>query len=210
MNIEDEVDDVLKIGVLASGRGTNLQSIIDSIQSDKLDAEICVVISDKKDAGALRRAENHNIPAYFINPAKYCSTEKFEKALIEKLKDSRVELVVMAGFMRLLSPFFIKHYRNSVMNIHPSLLPAFPGLAAQNQALDYGVKVAGCTVHFADENMDTGPIILQAAVPVREDDTEETLSQRILQEEHRLYPEAIRLYSEGRLEVQGRTVRILG
>lgn len=200
---------MLKIGVLASGRGTNLQSIIDSIQRGDLETEIRIVISDRKGAKALVRANKYYIPNQYINPDDYATKEEFEQAMINLLEEHKVELVILAGFMRLLTPYFVRHYKNKIMNIHPSLLPAFPGLNAQRQALEYGVKIAGCTVHFVDEGMDTGPIILQAAVPVKEGDTEETLAERILQEEHRIYPEAIRLYSEGRLKIEGRVVKVV-
>lgn len=200
---------MLKIGVLASGRGTNLQSIIDSIQRGDLETEIRIVISDRKGAKALARASKYHIPNQYINPDDYATKEEFEQAMINLLEEHKVELVILAGFMRLLTPYFVRHYKNKIMNIHPSLLPAFPGLNAQRQALEYGVKIAGCTVHFVDEGMDTGPIILQAAVPVKEGDTEETLAERILQEEHRIYPEAIRLYSEGRLKIEGRVVKVV-
>ncbi|WP_018249462.1 phosphoribosylglycinamide formyltransferase [Orenia marismortui] len=200
---------MLKIGVLASGRGSNLQSIIDSIEVGELKAEIKVVISDKEGAKALLRADKCDIANKYINPKAYENKSDFEQAMIDLLEENKVDLVVMAGFMRILSPYFVKHYRNRVMNIHPSLLPSFTGLHAQKQALDYGVKVAGCTVHFADEGMDTGPIILQATVPVMDDDTEETLSKRILEEEHRIYPKAIKLFSEGRIEVKDGKVLII-
>jgi len=200
---------MLKIGVLASGRGSNLQSIIDSIEEGKIEARISVVISDKKDAKALVRAEDHDIKGEFVNPAKYSSKANFEKRLIEILDNEGVELVLLAGFMRILSPYFIRKYKGRIMNIHPSLLPSFPGLHAQRQALEYGVKLSGCTVHFADEGMDTGPIILQAAVPVKEGDTEETLAARILEQEHIIYPEAVHLYSKGLLKLEGRKVKIL-
>lgn len=200
---------MLKIGVLASGRGTNLQSIIDSIQRGDLKIEIRIVISDRKGAKALSRASKYHIPNQYINPDDYATKEEFEQAMINLLDEHKVELVILAGFMRLLTPYFVRHYKNKIMNIHPSLLPAFPGLNAQRQALEYGVKIAGCTVHFVDEGMDTGPIILQAAVPVKEGDTEETLAERILQKEHRIYPEAIRLYSEGRLKIEGRVVKVV-
>ena len=199
---------MLKIGVLASGRGTNLQSIIDGIESGEIPAEIELVISDNEDAGALERANKHNIDSCYINPADYETDQDFEQEMVNNLKEKDVELVVMAGFMRLLSPYFIRQYRHQIMNIHPSLLPAFKGLHAQKQALDYGVKVAGCTVHFADEGMDTGPIILQAAVEVKWDDTEERLAARILEQEHKIYPEAIRLYAEDKLEVIDGKVKI--
>lgn len=200
---------MLRIGVLASGRGSNLQSIINNIQEGKIKASIKIVISDKKNAQALDRADNYDIKSVFVNPAKYSSRMNFEKELLEMLNNQGVELILLAGFMRILSPFFIKKYRGKIMNIHPSLLPSFPGLHPQRQALDYGVKVSGCTVHFVDEGMDTGPIILQAAVPVKRGDTEETLAARILEKEHIIYPEAVRLYAERLLEVKGRTVKIL-
>lgn len=200
---------LLKIGVLASGRGTNLQSIIDKKESGELNIDIRVVISDKKNAGALARADKHDIKGVFINPSEYNTKKDFEQAVIDVLDKEKVELVIMAGFMRILSPFFIKHYKNQIMNIHPSLLPAFPGLNAQKQALEYGVKISGCTVHFADEGMDTGPIIIQAAVPVKDSDTEKNLADRILKQEHIIYPEAIHLYSQGRLKVSDGQVEIL-
>ncbi len=194
---------MLKIGVLASGRGSNLQSIIDAIEDGYLkEVEIKVVISDNPQAQALQRAKDHGIAASLVNPVDFADKQEFEAAMLAELKAKEVELVVMAGFMRLLSPDFVKQYRNCVMNIHPSLLPAFKGLDAQKQALDYGVKVSGCTVHFADEGMDTGPIILQRTVEVKDDDTEDSLAARILAEEHKAYPEAIRLFSQGRLEVK--------
>ena len=194
---------MLKIGVLASGRGSNLQSIIDAIEDGYLkEVEIKVVISDNPQVQALQRAKDHGIAASLVNPVDFADKQEFEAAMLAELKAKEVELVVMAGFMRLLSPDFVKQYRNCVMNIHPSLLPAFKGLDAQKQALDYGVKVSVCTVHFADEGMDTGPIILQRTVEVKDDDTEDSLAARILAEEHKAYPEAIRLFSQGRLEVK--------
>jgi len=194
---------MLKIGVLASGRGSNLQSIIDAIEDGYLkEVEIKVVISDNPQAQALQRAKDHGIAASLVNPADFANKQEFESAMLAELESKQVELVVMAGFMRLLSSDFVKQYRNRVMNIHPSLLPAFKGLDAQKQALDYGVKVSGCTVHFADEGMDTGPIILQRVVEVKDDDTENSLATRILAEEHNAYPEAIKLFSQDRLEVK--------
>jgi phosphoribosylglycinamide formyltransferase 1 len=200
---------MLKLGILASGRGSNLQSIIDNIRSDKLEAEIRIIISDHNNSGALIRAEKYNIDGFFINPDNYGTKQEFEEAMINQLKKYDVELVIMAGFMRILSPYFLRYYPERVMNIHPSLLPAFPGLNAQRQALEYGVKISGCTVHFVDEGMDTGPVIIQAAVPVKEDDTEETLSKRILEQEHIIYPEAIRLFARNRLEIRPGRVKII-
>jgi len=199
---------LLNIGVLVSGRGSNLQSIIDKIESGYLNCKIKVVISDKNEAKALNRAERHGIKNIFINPEDYSAKKKYEEKLIEILEKNEVELVVMAGFMRILSSFFIKHYKNRIMNIHPSLLPAFPGLDAQKQALDYGVKLSGCTVHFASEKMDNGPIIIQRAVEVKEGDTEKRLAQRILKKEHEILPEAIKLYESDKLEVKDDKVYI--
>lgn len=200
---------MLKIGVLVSGNGSNLQAIIDRIEAGELQAEISIVISDREDAYALKRAARHGIENMYIDPGKFREKREYEGKLVQVLKERGVELVIMAGFMRLLGPYFIREFHQRVMNIHPSLLPSFPGLRPQLQALEHGVKVSGCTVHFADEGMDTGPIILQRAVPVYDDDTEETLSARILEKEHQIYPEAIKLYSEGRLKIEGRKVRIL-
>jgi len=201
---------MLKIGVLVSGRGSNLQSIIDSIETGELKAEISLVISDRKDAYALKRAEKHQIDTMYIKPGDYEKIEDFDEVMVKALKEKEVELVVMAGFMRILSPFFIKNFVHRVMNIHPSLLPSFPGLHPQRQALEYGVKISGCTVHFADEGMDTGPIIIQAAVPVLDDDSEELLSARILKKEHQIYPEAIKMFAENRIKIQGRMVKERG
>ncbi|HBS57695.1 MAG TPA: phosphoribosylglycinamide formyltransferase [Firmicutes bacterium] len=199
----------LRIGVLVSGRGSNLQAIIDAVRAGWLPVEIGVVISDKPEAYALERARRADIPAVVIERGSYESRGAFEQAMLAALAAAGVELITLAGFMRILSGDFTARYAQRVINIHPALLPAFPGLHAQAQALAYGVKVTGCTVHFVDEGMDTGPIILQAAVPVEEDDTEETLSQRILTQEHRLYPLALQLLAEGRIKVEGRRVRIM-
>ena len=202
----------LIIGVLASGRGTNLQAIIDNVKSGKLpNVEIGCVISDNPDAKALERARRAGIPAYYIYPGEKRTVldPEQEEKYIETLKKHGVELVCLAGFMRILKRKFLDAFPNRIMNIHPALLPAFPGLNAQKQALEYGVKVSGATVHFVDEGIDTGPIILQEAVKVEEDDTVETLADRILKVEHKIYSEAIRLFAEGRLKIEGRRVRIL-
>ncbi|NPA15535.1 MAG: phosphoribosylglycinamide formyltransferase [Deferribacteres bacterium] len=199
---------VLKLGVLISGRGSNLQSIIDHIEDGKVPARIEVVISDKKDAYGLERAKRHGIEALFIDPTAFPTKEDFEKAVGDELEKRGVELVCLAGFMRILSPYFVKRFENRVINIHPALLPSFPGLHGQKQALDYGVKIAGCTVHFVNEEVDAGPIIIQAAVPVFDDDDEDTLSARILKYEHKIYPMAIKLIAEGRVAVRGRKVII--
>jgi len=202
------------VGVLASGRGTNLQAIIDAIDAGKLDAQIAVVISNKKDALALERARKHGLPSVFLDPAPFAgrpdSREAYDRALLDVLRQHDVELVLLAGYMKIVTPVLVKAYENRMMNIHPALLPSFPGLDAQKQALAHGVKVSGCTVHFVTEGVDEGPIIIQAAVPVLEDDTPETLAARILQEEHKIYPKAVQLYAEGRLKVDGRVVRIRG
>ncbi len=200
----------MNIGVLASGRGSNFQAIIDAIREGKLSAKIVVLITDNPRAFAIERACKYGIPHIVLNPADFASREAFYDRIAAELRDRRTELVVLAGFMRIVGRPLIAAFPNRIMNIHPALLPAFPGLHGQKQAVDYGVKISGCTVHFVDEGMDTGPIIIQAAVPVYHDDTEETLSERILKLEHKIYPEAIRLFSEGRLEVHGRIVRIAG
>ncbi|HML34933.1 MULTISPECIES: phosphoribosylglycinamide formyltransferase [Sporomusa] len=196
------------IGVLASGRGSNLQAIVDAIEAGRLAVTIGVVISDNPEANVLKRLAGSDIPAVCIDRRQFACRQDFEAAVAEELNVRHVELVVLAGFMRILGRYFIDRFAGKIMNIHPSLLPAFPGENAQLQALQYGVKVSGCTVHFVDEGMDTGPIILQEAVPVMEDDTEETLSERILHAEHILYPRALALYCEGRLCMEGRRVYI--
>ncbi len=198
----------LRVGVLASGRGSNLQAILDAIEAGQLAARVVVVVSDRADAQALDRARRHGVKAVFVDPRQHPEREVFDRAVAAVLDEHRVELVCLAGFMRILTPGFVAAYRDRIMNIHPALLPSFPGLHAQRQALAYGAKIAGATVHFVDEGVDTGPIILQAAVPVLDDDTEETLSARILAEEHRIYPRAIQLFAEGRLERRGRRVII--
>lgn len=197
------------LGVLASGRGSNLQAILDAIHAGSIAAEIAVVISDNPNANVLKRLAETGIPAIAIDRKQFATRAEFEAAIANQLNLHHVELVVLAGFMRILSPDFISLFSGYIMNIHPALLPSFPGLNAQEQALNYGVKVSGCTIHFVDEGMDTGPIILQEAVPVLDGDTPETLADRILQIEHKLYPKAVALYCEGRLRVEGRRVRIV-
>ena len=196
------------IGVLLSGGGTNLQAIIDAVRQERLDATVRTVVSNRKDAYGLTRARVHGIPAAVIDHRDFPSREDYDRALAEHLERNGVDLVVLAGFMRLLSPVFIRSFPNRVMNIHPALSPSFAGLHGQRQALEYGVRFTGCTVHFVTEGCDDGPVIIQAVVPVLPDDTEETLSQRILVQEHRIYPRAIQLYCEGRLAVEGRKVRV--
>jgi len=196
------------IGVLVSGSGSNLQSIIDHIETGTLDAEIKVVLSNNSDAYALERCRKHRISSIVIDHRRFDCRENYDRRVIAILESSGVELVVMAGFMRILSPEFFRAFPQRIINIHPALLPAFPGMHVQQQAVEYGVKFAGCTVHFADEGVDTGPIIIQSVVPVYEDDTAESLSTRILKEEHRIYPQAIQYYAEGKLVIEGRKVLI--
>lgn len=198
----------LPLGVLISGNGSNLQAIIDAIEEKQLDAVIRVVVSNREEAFGLVRARKHDIPTEVLDHRKFSSREAYDQALIDILKARQVELVILAGFMRLLSPVFVSSYSNRIMNIHPALLPAFPGLHVQRKALEHGARFSGCTVHFVNEGCDEGPIIIQAVVPVFPDDTEESLSARILKEEHRIYPRAIQLYSEGRLRVVGRKVLV--
>ncbi|MGH7852780.1 MAG: phosphoribosylglycinamide formyltransferase [Candidatus Binatia bacterium] len=196
------------IGVLISGSGTNLQAIIDAIEAGKLDAKIEMVLSNKADAHGLARARKHGIPTEILNHKNFSSREAFDEVVVSLLGGRGVELVVLAGFMRLLSPVFIKAYSNRIMNIHPALLPSFPGLNVQQRAVEHGVRFAGCTVHFVNEECDEGPIIIQAVVPVFADDTGAALAARILEQEHRIYPRAIQLYAEGRLKVVGRKVLV--
>ena len=196
----------LRLGVLVSGRGSNLQAIIDAGEAGAIDATVAIVISDVPDARALELARRHGIEAIFVDPRLYATGEAFDTTVVDLLRKHEVELICLAGFMRVLGPHFIGEYRYRIMNIHPALLPAFAGLHAQRQALRYGAKVSGCTVHFVDEGVDTGPIIIQAAVPVLDEDTEETLSARILTYEHQIYPRAIQLFAEGRLKIRGRRV----
>ena len=198
-----------KIAVLISGGGTNLQSIIDSVESGHINVQIALVLSNKEGVFGLERAAKNGIPAAVIKHGDFPDRESFESKLIEVIDGYGVDLVVLAGFMRVLTPHFVNHYHHRIMNIHPALLPSFPGTHGQKQALDYGARFAGCTTHFVDEGTDTGPIILQTVVPILPDDTEEDLSARILAEEHRIYPESLRLWSEGRLLIEGRKVRIL-
>jgi len=198
----------LRIGVLASGGGTNLQSIIDRCQDDSLDAEIAVVICNNPDAGALERAAQAGIASRCINHRDFSSREDFDTAVVSALQESGVELVVLAGFMRIITQTFIDAFPDRVINIHPALLPSFPGLHVQQQAIDYGARFSGCTVHFVDGGVDTGPILIQAVVPVLQDDTAETLAARILEQEHRIYPRAIQLIAENRVHINGRQVSI--
>jgi phosphoribosylglycinamide formyltransferase, formyltetrahydrofolate-dependent len=197
------------IAVLCSGNGTNLQAIIDSINKGYIPAKIALVISDQKKAFALERAKKAGIEAVALDKKDHKTREDFDRVIVKHLKQKNVELVVLAGFMRLLSPYFIKEYRNKIVNVHPALLPAFKGAHGIKDAIDHGVKVTGVTVHFVDENLDNGPIILQRTVEIKEGDTEETLLERVHKEEHEIYPEAIKLFAEGKIKIEGRKVIIV-
>ena len=195
-----------RIGVLLSGRGSNFEALADSITANRIpNAEIAIVISNREGAPGLDRAKSRNIATRAI-PSKGLEREAYDRQVVAVLQENKVDLVCLAGYMRLLSPYFVAAFPNAILNIHPSLLPSFPGLESQRQALEYGVKFAGCTVHFVDENLDAGPIVLQSVVPVKDDDTEDTLSAGILQEEHRIYSEAVRIVLEGRYKIAGRRV----
>ncbi|MGH7332006.1 MAG: phosphoribosylglycinamide formyltransferase [Candidatus Rokuibacteriota bacterium] len=194
----------LRLSVLASGRGSNLAAILAAAAAPAFPAEVVLVVSDREGAEALNRARQAMVPARFLDPKAHRDRDSYDASLLALLRETEIGLVCLAGFMRILSAGFVRGFPGRILNVHPSLLPAFPGLAAQRQALEYGVKVTGATVHFVDEGVDTGPIVLQASVPVLPDDTEASLSARILAEEHRLYPEAIRLFATGRLRIDGR------
>jgi phosphoribosylglycinamide formyltransferase 1 len=204
----------LRVAVLASGRGSNLQAVIDAIEAGEVHATIVAVISNKKDAAALERARTHGVPDLFVDPKPFAgrpdSREAYDRALLEVLEKYNVELVLLAGYMKIVTAVLVNAYANRMMNIHPSLLPSFPGLEVQKKAIEWGCKLAGCTVHFVTEGVDEGPIILQAAVPILDGDTSDTLAARILVQEHKIYPRAVQLFAEGRLQVEGRRVRIDG
>ena len=197
---------IFKLAVLVSGRGSNLQAIIDSIDREELDAHLSIVISNTKDAMALKRAEKHGIKTIFIDPSTYLNSKEYDKALVLKLKEFSIDLICLAGYMRILGEEVIQTFEKKIINIHPSLLPAFPGLNAQKQAINHGVKFSGCTVHFVDSGVDSGPIILQTVVPVYDNDDEKSLSKRILEQEHSLYPKAIKMIQEKKIRLNGRTV----
>lgn len=203
--------DLLRIGVFASGGGTDLQSIIDACESGKVPARVVVVISDREDAFALERARRYGIPALYLSVGKTGTPawEEADRKQVAALREHGVQLVCLAGYMRITGPALLEAFPRAVMNIHPALLPAFPGVGVQQMAVDYGVKTAGATVHFADAEFDTGPIIIQAVVPVLDTDTADDLAARILEQEHRIYPQAIKWFAEGRLQVEGRKVRLL-
>ena len=204
----------LRVAVLASGRGSNLQAIIDAIEAGQVHAQIVAVISNKKEAVALERARKHGLPDLFVDPKPFAgrpdSRDAYDRALLETLQQRNVELVLLAGYMKIVTAILVNAYASRMMNIHPSLLPSFPGLEVQKKAIDWGCKLAGCTVHFVTEGVDEGPIILQAAVPVLDGDTPDELAARILEQEHKIYPRAVQLFAEGRLKVDGRRVLIEG
>lgn len=200
----------IKIAVLASGRGTNLQAILDGCRQGEIPGEVVIVISDRKDAQALVRAREGGVENLFIDPKNFSSREEFDMKVAEEIERRNVDLICLAGYMRILSPPFVRRFPMKIMNIHPAILPSFPGLHAQRQALNYGVRFSGCSVHFVDEGVDTGPLIVQAVVPVFPDDTEEILSERILKYEHKIYKIAIKYFAEGRIKVEGRKVYIEG
>ena len=199
----------INLAVLVSGNGSNLQAIIDQIEAGKINARIVCVVSNNPDAFAITRDSQHHIPVIVHENRGFANRREYDAALVKILQSHEVKLIILAGFMRILSDVMVSAFPNAIINIHPALLPAFPGLHAQQQAIDYGVRFSGCTVHFVDCGTDTGPIILQSIVPVEQDDTEETLSARIQKEEHRTFPEAVKLFSEGKIKVEGRHVRIL-
>jgi phosphoribosylglycinamide formyltransferase-1 len=197
-----------RIAVLASGRGSNFQAVIDAIANGQIPASCVALITDNPGAYALERARKADVPVVVLDYASFRSRAEYEHALLDTMQRQEADLFVLAGYMRILGAAIVQSFPNKIVNIHPALLPGFTGLHAQRQAVEYGVKVAGCTVHFVDENLDCGPIILQRCVPVREDDDEVSLSERILVEDHTCYPEAVRLFCEDRLEIAGRIVRI--
>jgi len=195
-----------RIGVLLSGRGSNFEALAESVTAGRIpNAEIAIVISNREGAPGIERANARGIRTRVV-PSKGLEREAYDRQVAAVLEEHKIDLICLAGYMRLLSPYFVAKFPNRILNIHPSLLPSFPGLESQRQALEYGVKFAGCTVHFVDENLDAGPIILQSVVPVNDDDTEESLSARILKEEHRVYSEAVRIVLEGKYKIAGRRV----
>lgn len=197
-----------KIAVFLSGRGSNFMAIHNAIQEGKINAEIFLVFSNKEEAPGLNIARERNLETLFLNPKLYSSREEYDKDITREVKKRDVDLIVLAGYMKILTPYFCDNFKHCIMNIHPALLPSFPGLHVQKKALDWGVKYSGATVHFVTADVDMGPVIIQAVVPILQDDTEDTLSERILKEEHKIYPEAVRLFFEGKVEVRGRRVYI--
>jgi phosphoribosylglycinamide formyltransferase-1 len=197
-----------RVAVLLSGRGSNFKNIHDAILAGRINADIVLVFSNKEDAAGLAIARERGLEAMYLNPKLFAAREEYDREIIRQLRKRDVDLICLAGYMKVLTPHFCQEYANRIMNIHPALLPSFPGLHVQQKAIDWGVRFSGCTVHFVAVEVDMGPIILQAVVPLLQDDTEETLADRILVEEHKIYPEAVRLFFEGRIEVRGRRVFI--
>jgi phosphoribosylglycinamide formyltransferase-1 len=197
-----------RVAVLLSGRGSNFKNIHDAILAGRINADIVLVFSNKEDAPGLAIARERGLEAMYLNPKLFAAREEYDREIIRQLRKRDVDLICLAGYMKVLTPHFCQEYANRIMNIHPALLPSFPGLHVQQKAIDWGVRFSGCTVHFVAVEVDMGPIILQAVVPLLQDDTEETLADRILVEEHKTYPEAVRLFFEGRIEVRGRRVFI--
>jgi phosphoribosylglycinamide formyltransferase-1 len=200
---------MINVGVLISGRGSNLQAIIDAAEKGEIPVKVGVVISNNPAAFGLERARKHKIPAIVIDNRKFQDKNTYELEIVKVMQEYKVDLACLAGYMRIVGKVLLEHYKGKMLNIHPALLPSFPGLNAQRQALEHGAKVSGVTVHFVDEGCDTGPIIIQTAVPVLENDTEEALSARILEQEHQAYPRAIKLFAEGKLKIEGRRVKLL-
>jgi phosphoribosylglycinamide formyltransferase-1 len=195
-----------RIAIFLSGRGSNFKAIHDAIVAGYINADIVLVFSNKKEAPGIRIAQERDLETLYFNPKDFPSREAYDKAIIEEIKKRNVDLICLAGYMKILTDLFCNSFKNKIINIHPALLPSFPGLHVQQKAIDWGVRYSGATVHFVTAEVDMGPIILQVAVPVLQNDTEETLSERILKQEHKIYPEAVKLYFEGRLEVRGRRV----
>ncbi len=198
-----------RIAIFLSGRGSNFMAIHETIMAGRINAEIVLVFSNKEDAPGLKIAHERNLEILFLDPKAYPNREDYDKEIIKEIKKRSVDLICLAGYMRILTPLFCEEFNTRIMNIHPALLPSFPGLHVQKKALEWGAKYSGATVHFVTPDVDMGPIILQTVVPVLQDDTEDTLSERILKEEHKIYPEAVRLFFEGKLEVRGRRVFIV-
>jgi len=196
----------MNIAVLVSRNGTNLQAIIDTVKSGYIKATIALVISDNKQAYALERAKKAGVETLFLDPKVFNSREDFDKEIIKNLKSRNVELICLAGYMRVLTPYFVREYKNRIINIHPALLPSFKGVNGVKDALNWGVKITGPTVHFVTEKVDSGPIIAQTAIEVKDDDTEDTLRGRIHKEEHKIYPKAVKDFAEGKLKIKGRRV----
>ena len=198
-----------KIAVLLSGRGSNFVAIHDAVQAGRINADIALVFSNKKEAPGLQIARERDLEVVSLSPKNFSDREEYDRETVKELKKRDIDLICLAGYMRILTPHFCHSFENKIMNIHPALLPSFPGLHVQKKAIDWGVRFSGATVHFVIPEVDMGPIVLQAVVPVLQDDTEEVLSERILKEEHKIYPEAVRLFFEGRLEIKGQRVFIL-